>query len=64
MTLDQRTIEVIEKCLANQVSCEVKVEKGQFVVIELGRKLKSKVPIDELNIRDCAKQGAGTANKG
>ena len=55
MTLDQRTIEVIEKCLANQVSCEVKVEKGQFVVIELGRKLKSKVPIDELNIRDCAK---------
>ena len=50
MMLDEKTIEVIERVLANGSSVEVKTEKNQIVVIELGRRLRSKVPIDELNI--------------
>lgn len=50
--LDRQTIEVIERCLANGNPVEVKIERNQIVIIELGRKLKSKVPIDDLTIHD------------
>ena len=40
--LPAKTIEAIEKCLSERHSCEVKIEKGAYVVVELSRKVKSK----------------------
>ena len=44
--LDEKTIEALEHSIMNGTPVEVKIEKGQFVVVELGRKLKSTVPIE------------------
>lgn len=45
MKLDDKSIEIIEKCLHKRIPIEIKQEKGQIVIVEVKRKVINKAQI-------------------
>lgn len=46
MTIDQKTIEIIDRALRHGHSVELKREQGKLVVVEIERKVKAKLNMD------------------
>lgn len=42
MKLDEKSIEIIEKCLHKRMPIEIKQEKGQIVIVKIERKVINK----------------------
>lgn len=42
MKLDDKSIDIIEKCLQKRIPIELRLEKGKIVIVEVKRKVLNK----------------------